>query len=154
MNTEHSIKIIYPTLEELIREDRPAISQSSVNTYLSNLKSLGINNQPQTQKLYDTDAVLESISNYKISQQRNLISAIMIILRANNMRKHTYEMYRQKLYDLGLIYSKELNQNKKTPTQEKNWIKMDELKKITKNQSIIIQLLPKVFLQNFLQDSL
>lgn len=135
MNTEHSkldIKIIYPSLEELIKEDRPAISQSSINTYLSNLKSLGITTQPQTEKLHDVEGIIESISKHKVSQQRNLISAIMIILRANNMRKHTYELYRQKLYDLGLIYSKEINENKKTEVQEKNWIKIDELKKITK----------------------
>ena len=120
------------TLKELIENDRPNISASSIKTYLSNLKKLGITEVKDIKKLNDTEAVLESIKDMKITQKRNLLSAILVIITASGEASDKYEKYREHVFDLGVEYSQQLAKNEKTPKQEANWTSIEALKKITR----------------------
>jgi len=120
------------TIAQLIRTDRPHIAESSLKTYMFSLKKLNIINVADVEKLSDPNAIFDEIKDMKITQQRNLLSSILIILKATQERKDLYEIYRAKTFELGCLYNEELAKNEKTETQEKNWVKLDELKKITR----------------------
>lgn len=120
------------TLKELIENDRPNISPNSIKTYLSNLKKLGITEVKDIKKLNDTEEIIESIKDMKITQKRNLLSAILVIITASGEASEKYEKYREHVFDLGVEYSQQLAKNEKTPKQEANWTSIEALKKITR----------------------
>ena len=120
------------TIKELIENDRPNITESSIKTYLSNLKKLGITTVDNIKKLNDVEEILESIKDMKITQQRNLLSAILVIIKASGEASDKYEKYRETVFDLGVEYSAQLAKNEKTPKQEANWTTLEALKKITR----------------------
>lgn len=120
------------TIADLIKQDRPHIADSSLKTYMFSLKKLNIINVEDTEKLSNPQAIFDEIKDYKITQQRNLLSSILIVLKATHERKDLYEIYRTKCFELGCKYNEELAKNEKTETQEKNWVKLEELKKITR----------------------
>tara|TARA_R110002012_G_scaffold231944_5_gene404669 strand:+ start:307 stop:1185 length:879 start_codon:yes stop_codon:yes gene_type:complete len=120
------------SLKELIMEDRPHLSEGSVRTYLANLKKIGINESTDIEKLDEPDYVFNIIADMKLNMKRNIVSSVLIIITASGGRKDLYEIYRQRLFDLGKEYNAEMAKNEKTETQEKNWVTIEELKKITK----------------------
>tara|TARA_R110000803_G_scaffold37362_2_gene80504 strand:- start:247 stop:1116 length:870 start_codon:yes stop_codon:yes gene_type:complete len=119
------------SIAELIREDRPNIADSSIKTYLFSLKKMGIDNVDDIDKVDNPNDIFDEIEDMKISQKRNMISCILVIIKAVKKPEDLYEIYRKKCFDLGVEYSEEMAKNEKTETQSKNWIKIDELKKIT-----------------------
>ena len=48
------------------------------------------------------------------------------------MPNEIYNAYRDVLFKITKTYNAELSENKKTLTQEQNWVTMEELKKVTK----------------------
>lgn len=122
------------TLAELIKNDRPHLSESSLKTYLSSLRKLGITDQREIKTLANPDAIFEKIKDLKITQQRNLLSSVLIIITASGELPDMYEVYRKHLFDLGLQYTLELAKNEKTEVQEKNWITIAELRKIARSR--------------------
>ena len=119
------------SIAELIRNDRPNITESSIKTYVFSLKKLGIINIEDIDKVNNPNDIFEKIKDIKVAQQRNLLSSVLIIIKATNMPNDLYEIYRKKCFDLGIEYQSEMAKNEKTDAQEKNWIKIDELKQIT-----------------------
>jgi len=119
------------SIGELIRDDRPNITLSSIKTYLFSLKKLKINNVEDIDKVDNPNDIFDEIKDMKISQKRNMISCILVIIKAVKKPEDLYEIYRKKCFDLGVEYNEKMAKNEKTETQEKNWIKIDELKKIT-----------------------
>ena len=119
------------SIAELIRSDRPNITDSSIKTYLFSLKKMGIDNVDDIDKVDNPNDIFDEIKDMKISQKRNMISCILVIIKAVKKSEDLYEIYRKKCFDLGVEYSEFMAKNEKTETQEKNWIKIDELKKIT-----------------------
>jgi len=121
------------TIAELIMADRPHIAESSLKTYMFSLKKLNIIDVKDTEKLANPTAIFEEIKDLKITQQRNLLSSILIVLKATHEREELYEEYRKKCFELGTQYNEELAKNEKTEVQEKNWVTLAELKKITRS---------------------
>ena len=119
------------SIAELIRNDRPNIANSSIKTYVFSLKKLGIINIEDIDKIDNPNDIFEKIKDMKTSQQRNLLSSVLIIIKAVKKPEDLYEIYRKKCFDLGVEYSEEMAKNEKTETQSENWIKIDELKQIT-----------------------
>ena len=120
------------SLKEMIMNDRPHLSEGSVRTYLTNLRKIGISEPSDIEKLDEPDYVFNIIDEMKLNMKRNVVSCVLIIITASGGRKDLYEIYRQKLFDLGKEYNAEMAKNEKTETQEKNWVKIEELKTITK----------------------
>ena len=119
------------SIAEIIRNDRPNITDSSIKTYVFSLKKLGIINIEDIDKIDNPNDIFEKIKDMKTSQQRNLLSSVLIIIKAVKKPEDLYEIYRKKCFDLGVEYSEEMAKNEKTETQSENWIKIDELKQIT-----------------------
>jgi len=120
------------SLKELIRSDRPHLSEGSLKTYLANLRRIGIENMEDIKTLNNPDDIFKMIEDLKLNMKRNIISSILIIITASDGRKDLYEIYRERLFKLGQEYNTEMAKNEKSETQEKNWVKIDELQKITK----------------------
>ena len=75
------------SLSELIKIDRPNITESSVKTYVQNLKKLGIIKVEDLEHLYDTTEMMNTNKDNTLSMKRNLISSIIVIIRAAAIRK-------------------------------------------------------------------
>ena len=121
------------TLKELIENSRPIISELSVRTYLSNLRKVGIDQEEDLPKLTKTFDVIKEIENLKkTTMKRNVLSAVLVAVKAADMPNEIYNAYRDILFKITKTYNAELSENKKTFTQEQNWVSMDELKKVTK----------------------
>ena len=118
------------TLHQLIKQNRPNIAESSIKTYVFSLKKLGITSEDDIYKIKNPSGIFDEISDMKSSQQRNLLSSVLIIIKAKNLGDDLYEFYRKKCFDLGEEFNLEQAKNIKSETQEKNWVKMDELIKI------------------------
>ena len=121
------------TLKELIENSRPIISELSVRTYLSNLRKVGIKEEEDLPKLTKTFDVIKEIEGLKkTTMKRNVLSAVLVAVKAADMPNEIYNAYRDVLFKITKTYNAELSENKKTFTQEQNWVTMAELKKVTK----------------------
>ena len=120
------------TLTELIENDRPNISAQSIKTYVSNLKKIGITTVDDLKKLNDTKEIFEEIADLKITMKRNVLSAILVIIKASGEASEEYEKYREHVFDLGVEYSAQLAKNEKTEKQTVNWTSLEALQKITR----------------------
>jgi len=119
-------------LGELIKLNRPHLSDGSLKTYLANLRRIGVETPEDIEKVTDSEHVFKMLEDLKLNMKRNIISSILIIITASDGRKDLYETYRERLFKLGQEYNAEMAKNEKSETQEKNWVKIDELRKITK----------------------
>ncbi len=122
------------SIRDLIITDRPHLTESSMKTYLFSLKKLGITETRDIKIVENPKEIFKMIEPMKINQRRNLLSAILIIITASGEGSELYETYRSRLFDLGVEYNAIQAENKKTETQERNWVTMEELKKITRSR--------------------
>jgi len=119
-------------ISEIIREDRPNISEQSIKTYLANLKKIGITEEDHLHKLTKSGDTLTELETLKPTMQRNILSAILVAIKASDMPDEIYNKYKNKLADVNNSYYHELGKNTKTATMEKNWTTMAVLKGIAK----------------------
>jgi hypothetical protein len=120
-------------LFELIKADRPTISDSSINTYVQTVKRLSPDkDMPNLIFLYNPARVLEKIAGFSVTTQRNLIISIIVALRAADKFNEKMQVYSDKLTSLTEKYDSLLTENKKTPSQEANWIEHAKLLTIAK----------------------
>ena len=122
---------------DMIRENRPNISDNSIKTYVSNLKKVGISTAAHILSLIKYEEIFNFIKDLKPTSQRNILSAILVLIKATDVGENwhadeVYQIYKDKLTEVNNEYQATLDKNQKTPTQAKNWSSMAELKKITK----------------------
>lgn len=121
------------TIEENIILNRPNIKQSSLNTYLISLKNLRkkIDNKTEldnTDFLNDFDKINDILNNEKLTTKKNRITSILVALGADNKKNNKLiDKYQKKLKKLNDEYSAFLKTQKKTETQEKNWLDYEDL---------------------------
>lgn len=121
------------TIEENIILKRPNIKQSSLNTYIISLKNLrkkfdGKKDIDNTSFLKDFDKINDILKNEKLTTKKNRITSILVALGAdNNKDENLIDKYQKKLKDLNDEYSTFLKTQKKTETQEKNWLNYEDL---------------------------
>lgn len=120
-------------LEHKLLNDKK-LAQSSITLYLRNLEKLN-DNQPikNLNFLKDIPAITEKLKDYKENTKRAYLISITSVLsldKSNKNRKKLYDDY----FKLMMDKNKELKAveatNEKTPTQEKNWISWDDVKKV------------------------
>lgn len=120
-------------LESIIQKSRPTLKPQSVKTYISNIRKIAGTKEIDNLKfLDDPDEVFSLMSSYKITMKRNILSSILVLLSAVGEKDSIRKIYADKLLELTEEMKVELAKNNKTETQEKNWVSMAELKKITK----------------------
>lgn len=120
------------TINEIIRKDRPNISEQSIKTYLANLKKIGVTEEDDLHKLTKSGDILAELEILKPTMQRNILSAILVAVKAAEMPDDIYNKYKDKLADVNNNYYDQLGKNTKTATMEKNWTTMAVLKGIAK----------------------
>lgn len=123
-------------IEDNIIKNRPNIRSSSVKQYITCLKILrkkidGKNDMENTDFLNDYTKVIELIKDEKITTQKNRLVCVIVALSANDKPdKELIDKYQKRLKELNNEYVTFLKTQKKTDTQEKNWIEYDDLVKI------------------------
>jgi integrase len=102
------------------------LSDSSISLYVKALKNLNDKKEIKSLSfLNKPSVVLEKISHYKPTTQRNVIIAIVSILKALDNKLY------QKYYDIMINMTKNINENnktnEKTEKQKENWISWSDV---------------------------
>lgn len=124
------------SLKEYIKDKRPNLSDSSLTTYTSILRSLYKkiygNETIDPSKFSNTEKILDHIKDITPNKRKSILSALVIITDKKEYRDLMLSDVRD--------YNAEISKQQKTETQEENWVsqqevknKYDELKK-TANQ--------------------
>lgn len=125
-------------IEANIKKER-TIKASSLNTYLSALKTLKKKIEPDkpitllnTDFLKNFDKVMAIINKEeKITSKKNKLTAILVALTSDTPKpQELIDKFSKILKDLGEKYIAFLKQQKKTDTQKNNWLDYDELIKV------------------------
>jgi len=110
------------------------LSKSSLDSYKAKLKKLNNNNVVKNLNfLNNIENVKDIIKDYKPNTQRNYIIAIASVLKCslnNNKTKKTENLYKQYSTILDEYNTNLKDQTAMTDTENKNWIKQDELESI------------------------
>ena len=125
-------------IESNIKKSRN-IKASSLNTYLSALKTLKKKIEPDAQVvlnntkfLQDFDKVMDVINKEnKITSKKNKLTAVLVALNSDNPKNQDLvDKFGKELKDLGEKYLAFLKQQTKTEAQKNNWLDYDELIKV------------------------
>ena len=122
-------------LKEQIKESR-SIKENSLNTYMCALHILykritgeKIDKLPNAKFLKDYDTVMDAIEKEKkLTSKKNKLTAVLVALNSEKpKRDELIEKLAHKLKMLGDTYMTFLKQQKKTETQEKNWLEYNQV---------------------------
>jgi integrase len=103
------------------------LSDSSIKLYLTILKNLNDKREIVNFKFLEKPKkVLDKIKGYKITTQRNILIAIVSVLK--NLGSDLYKSYYNYMIDYNKKIEDETKLNKKTETQNQNWVKWDDVK--------------------------
>ena len=113
-------------IEEIIIENRPNLSKSSIATYKSILKSIHKTSFGDIDidiKDFDkTKEILKALDEKPLTTRKTILSALFVI--TDN------DLYRKKmLEDIG-DYNKEIGKQEKTEKQKNNWIEKEDISKL------------------------
>lgn len=135
-------------LQRQMRRDRPNISEGSLKTYMSSLRVLkkritGETDIDCAKFLLNFKAVMKAVDmDSKINTKKNRLTAIIVAVGAspgNNTK--LVDKYNTVLKSLNDEYFAYLKTQKKTPTQEKNWISYAEVIRIANELTKEVQAL-------------
>ena len=112
-------------LKEFIKDKRPTLSEGSLKTYVSILRSLhkkiwggNIN----VKDFDDSKKVLEFLKELEPNKRKTLLSALVVITDD--------AAYRKKMMEDVSNYNKEINKQEKTENQKESWVSTEEVKTI------------------------
>lgn len=114
-------------IKQIIKKNRPNISESSLLTYVSLLnslyKSLFKNETEFNEKMFNkTDEILEHIKDRTLASKKTILSALYVL--TNN------EMYQKHMIDDATQYNTEMKEQKMSDKQKENWVSQDEIKSV------------------------
>lgn len=143
------------SIKQYIKDKRPSLSDSSLTTYSSILRSLYKklygNEEIDYSKFNDADKILEHLKELTPNKRKTILSALVII--TDNKK------YRDQMLTDVRDYNKEISKQEKTETQEANWITQKEVEDLysefKKNANLIYKKENKTssdlqILQNFI----
>jgi len=112
-------------LKEFIKDKRPTLSEGSLKTYVSILRSLHKKIWGGAINVKDFDnskKVLEFLKELPANKRKTLLSALVVITDDANYRKQMMEDVSD--------YNKEINKQEKTESQKESWVSTEEVKTI------------------------
>ena len=122
---------------EKIKKARPNLKESSIKTYITSINKIKkkINDDSNVTNLdflKDIDKIIKVIDDEnKITNKKNLITSVLVLMQLDNKsNKKNIELLNEKLKKLSEEYLATLKEQKKTETQEKNWINYKDIIKI------------------------
>ena len=123
-------------LRKQLKENRPKISDSSIRTYSSIVSNLFRYMHDDLHKSLDGSLeffeknpkkVLEYLKDKEGSKRKTILAALVVL---TGHKENVSEQYRKTMLDDAHKYNDGEKDQKKTESQEKNWITQEELKKI------------------------
>jgi hypothetical protein len=115
-------------LTKFIKDKRPTLSEGSLKTYTSILKSLHKKiwgGEIKVKDFDDSKKVLEFLKDLPANKRKTLLSALVVITDD--------AAYRKKMMEDVSDYNKEINKQEKTESQKESWISTEEVKTIYDN---------------------
>ena len=110
-------------IKQIIKEKRPSLSDSSLNTYSSTLNNLYkkvFKDKPiDATKFDDVDAILEYIKDIPANKRKSILSALVVITNNSQYRK-------MMLGDIN-DYKAIIDKQEKTASQKENWVTQEEI---------------------------
>ena len=117
-------------IKDYIKEKRDTLSKSSITTYASILKNLYRriwgDDENDMSKFNDTKTVLDFLKDLPPNKRKTTLSALVIITDKKPYRDLMLEDVRD--------YNKEISKQKKSNSQEDNWISKDMINNLIKEQ--------------------
>jgi integrase len=118
-------------LKEIIKTNRPKLSQSSINAYASNLKNLFLKNNKDTKDINldwfkDEKSVLEALKNMDGSKRKTYLASIIVLLNDPKLSKKLSEQMTEDAQKWAI----ESKEQVKTKAQSENWIDQEAVKNI------------------------
>jgi hypothetical protein len=119
------------SLAELIKDRKKGISDNSVKTYVSLLKSLYYLKHDKSKEIdakwFDNqDDIIELLKDKTPSSRKTTYSALVCITDEN-------DKYKKAMMEDAMVYNKHIASQTKSEKQEENWKTFDEVKKIYEN---------------------
>lgn len=112
-------------LKTYIQEKRPSLSEGSLKTYVSILKSLHKKiwgGEIDVKDYDDTDKVLDHLKEMPSNKRKTILSALVVVTDK--------KPYRDLMMTDVSDYNKEINKQEKTENQKESWISTEEVKGI------------------------
>jgi integrase len=110
-------------IKAYIKSKREGLAESSITTYASILKSLYKkvwgDEKMDFNKFSEHKIILDSLKDLPPNKRKTILSALFIITQI--------PQYRSLMMEDSTAYAKEIAQNKKTETQEENWVEPQEI---------------------------
>ena len=123
-------------IEEIIKENRPNISQSSLKVYTQNLKNLHkiIMKNDTIQSLdflTDFDNIIKSLEEKNKNTMKNYLVAVVILLQSDSKKYNDLiQKYQEKIKKLQDSINDTYDDNEKSNKQNKNWVDYSEILKL------------------------
>ena len=121
------------TIKKEINEKRK-LRPSSLNAYASNMNKLHklmfdkeING---LDFLKNKKKVMETIEGKKLSTRKTYLAAIVVTLMAFDKDEDLIKYYRDEMEDLAKQFNADMEEQKKSDTQDKNWVSLAALRKV------------------------
>tara|TARA_R110000868_G_scaffold219194_4_gene470038 strand:- start:2669 stop:3550 length:882 start_codon:yes stop_codon:yes gene_type:complete len=112
-------------LKEFIKDKRSTLSEGSLKTYVSILKSLHKKiwgGEIDVKNYDDTEKVLEHLKEMPSNKRKTILSALVVVTDK--------KPYRDLMMTDVSTYNKEINKQEKTDNQKESWISTEEVKGI------------------------
>lgn len=122
-------------LTKLIQEKRK-LRPASIKTYISNIvklhEKMGKGRDVKSLDfLKDYDAVMDTIKDFKLSSRKTALASIVVGLSAYDDKYSTVlDKYRDDMYNDATEYRKVIEEQNKTPKEDKNWVSIKKLKQV------------------------
>ena len=121
------------TIKKEINEKRK-LRPSSLNAYASNMNKL---HKLMFDKeitgldfLKDKKKVMKTIEEKKLSTRKTYLAAIVVTLMAFDKDEDLIKYYRDEMEDLAKQFNADMEEQKKSETQDKNWVSLAALRKV------------------------
>lgn len=121
------------SIEELLKQNRPNLSDSSIRTYTSIIKSLY--KKLRGNKDFDADLFIEKpkevinylLDNKEPNSRKTVLSALVVLTKHEPKVMDEYRKLMLKDID---IYENDQKNQEKSETQKENWMSLDQIKQI------------------------
>ena len=105
-------------IKKLLKEKRPSLSDSSLNTYASTLnnlyKKVFKDKEIDVNKFDDVETIMEHLKDIPANKRKSILSALVVI--TNNGK------YREMMIGDITAYKADIDKQEKTDDQKDNWV--------------------------------
>jgi integrase len=115
-------------LKQYIKEKRPTLSEGSIKSYVSTLRSLYTRvfggGEIDFEKYNETKTILEFLKDLEFNKRKSILSALVVMTENPEYRILMLQDIKS--------YNTDINKQEKTEQQENNWVTADEIKSVWK----------------------